>query len=210
MALNSGRHTTTRTLVLAGTGRRHGNLRSDLPGFQEFGPHRVAGGRPAPARTTSAPLLGQCRFCSRTHQREPGCAIRTAVDDGRRVPPAATASRLSSCSPGRKRLAGRSPPDAVPFPRSRPLRRGHRPKRTCQASTITPPHRLGLNRRLHLALAAGASLWRPPRRPSPITEAAGLYPFHPAVHPVLHSIPGAPPLRSVPSRPFLPFHFQAP
>jgi ribosome biogenesis GTPase len=29
------------------------------------------------------PLLGHCRFYNCTHRHEPGCAIRTAVADGR-------------------------------------------------------------------------------------------------------------------------------
>jgi ribosome biogenesis GTPase / thiamine phosphate phosphatase len=30
-----------------------------------------------------APLVAQCQFSDCTHQHEPGCAVRTAVDDGR-------------------------------------------------------------------------------------------------------------------------------
>jgi ribosome biogenesis GTPase len=32
------------------------------------------------------PLLGHCRFRDCRHDREPGCAIRAAVDDGRIAP----------------------------------------------------------------------------------------------------------------------------
>lgn len=84
-ALNSGRHTTTHTRWYW-LDRAQGTALLDSPGFQEFGLHHVPVEDLPQHMADFAPLLGQCRFYNCTHQHEPGCAIRTAVDDGRIAP----------------------------------------------------------------------------------------------------------------------------
>lgn len=84
-ALNSGRHTTTTTQwYWVDTARETALI--DSPGFQEFGLKQIE-----PAQL---PLLmpdlrahaGDCRFYNCTHQHEPGCGVRTAVDTGQISP----------------------------------------------------------------------------------------------------------------------------
>lgn len=80
-ALNSGRHTTTTTQWYWMDAQRRSAL-IDSPGFQEFGLQQIE-----PAQL---PLLmpdlrkhaGDCRFYNCSHQHEPGCGVRTAVDAG--------------------------------------------------------------------------------------------------------------------------------
>lgn len=80
-ALNSGRHTTTTTQWYWVDGERRSAL-IDSPGFQEFGLRQIE-----PAQL---PLLmpdlrahaGECRFYNCSHQHEPGCGVRSAVEAG--------------------------------------------------------------------------------------------------------------------------------
>jgi len=80
-ALNSGRHTTTTTQWYWVDAARSTAL-IDSPGFQEFGLRQIE-----PAQL---PLLmpdlrahaGDCRFYNCTHQHEPGCGVRAAVEAG--------------------------------------------------------------------------------------------------------------------------------
>jgi ribosome biogenesis GTPase / thiamine phosphate phosphatase len=81
-ALNSGRHTTTTTqwYWLDPAERRTALI--DSPGFQEFGLRQIdaqqlAGLMPDLRAQTSA-----CRFYNCTHQHEPGCGVRAAVERG--------------------------------------------------------------------------------------------------------------------------------
>lgn len=82
-ASGEGRHTTTATTLyhLSANGSRHGNL-IDSPGVREY---RLW---PMPARDI-APLFreiksrqGQCRFMDCLHRKEPGCAVKAAVESG--------------------------------------------------------------------------------------------------------------------------------
>ena len=81
VALNSGRHTTTTTAWYWVDAERQTAL-IDSPGFQEFGLQQIE-----PAQL---PLLmpdlrrhaDHCRFYNCTHQHEPGCGVREAVDTG--------------------------------------------------------------------------------------------------------------------------------
>ncbi|MDC8770971.1 ribosome small subunit-dependent GTPase A [Roseateles albus] len=81
VALNSGRHTTTTTQWYWVDAERQTAL-IDSPGFQEFGVKQV--------EPMQLPLLmpdlrkhaGNCRFYNCTHQHEPGCGVRDAVEAG--------------------------------------------------------------------------------------------------------------------------------
>jgi ribosome biogenesis GTPase len=81
VALNSGRHTTTTTQWYWVDAARQTAL-IDSPGFQEFGVKQV--------EPMQLPLLmpdlrkhaGNCRFYNCTHQHEPGCGVRDAVEAG--------------------------------------------------------------------------------------------------------------------------------
>lgn len=78
-ALDSGRHTTT-----------HARLYDldcdskliDSPGLQEFGLHHLN----VPDLLNYFPdmrhLIGRCRFHNCTHRQEPGCAVKSAADNG--------------------------------------------------------------------------------------------------------------------------------
>jgi ribosome biogenesis GTPase / thiamine phosphate phosphatase len=81
-ALNSGRHTTTSTTWYWLDQERTSAL-IDSPGFQEFGLHHIEATRLAQLMPDFEPVLGACRFYNCTHLHEPGCAIRSAVQDGR-------------------------------------------------------------------------------------------------------------------------------
>ena len=84
-ALGAGRHTTTETALFRLPGEANGWI-VDSPGMKVFG---LAHADPAllpEAFAEMRPLLGRCRFRDCRHDREPGCAIRDAVDDGRIAP----------------------------------------------------------------------------------------------------------------------------
>lgn len=87
-ASGRGRHTTSAaTLYHLSSG---GDL-IDAPGLSDFGPDSVSPERLASAFPEFRPLLGCCKFRDCTHRNEPGCALLTAVQDGR-----ISAQRLSS------------------------------------------------------------------------------------------------------------------
>ena len=80
-ALNSGRHTTTTTqwYWLDPHERRSGLI--DSPGFQEFGLRQIE----AQQLASLMPDLrahADCKFYNCTHQHEPGCGVRAAVERG--------------------------------------------------------------------------------------------------------------------------------
>ena len=79
-ALQTGRHTTTFTRAFD---LPQGGRLIDSPGFQTFGLAHLSTSEIEHALPEVRPLLGQCRFHNCTHRQEPGCAIRTAVEDGR-------------------------------------------------------------------------------------------------------------------------------
>jgi len=84
-ALGGGRHTTSETTLYALAGPRGGWL-VDSPGMKVFGIGHADPEKLPEAFVEMRPLLGHCRFRDCRHDREPGCAIRAAVDDGRIAP----------------------------------------------------------------------------------------------------------------------------
>jgi ribosome biogenesis GTPase len=79
-ALASGRHTTTFTRAFE---LPDGGWIVDSPGFQTFEIAHLSSWQLMHAMPEFRPLLGQCRFNDCKHREEPGCAIRTAADEGR-------------------------------------------------------------------------------------------------------------------------------
>lgn len=76
---DKGRHTTTtRSLHIM----QSGALLVDVPGIRELHLHECEEGIRL-AFSDLADLAGQCRFADCKHEREPGCAIREALDLGR-------------------------------------------------------------------------------------------------------------------------------
>ena len=79
LALDSGKHTTTHATLY------HLDGNSDLidsPGLQEFGLGHLDRQEIEIAFREFRPYLGQCRFRDCRHDREPGCALRAAVEAG--------------------------------------------------------------------------------------------------------------------------------
>lgn len=77
-ALNSGRHTTTSTL-LHWVDRASGTAAIDSPGFQEFGIAHLAADDLTRCMPDIARHTGECRFYNCTHLHEPGCQVLKAV-----------------------------------------------------------------------------------------------------------------------------------
>lgn len=78
-ALDSGKHTTTHARLY------HLDDESNLidsPGLQEFGLHHLDLGTLEAGFPEFQPLLGRCRFRDCHHDREPDCALRSAVEHG--------------------------------------------------------------------------------------------------------------------------------
>jgi ribosome biogenesis GTPase / thiamine phosphate phosphatase len=80
-ALNSGRHTTTATHWYWLDPRRRSAL-IDSPGFQEFGMGRIDPQRLATLMPDLRAHLEGCKFYNCSHQHEPGCAVRDALQRG--------------------------------------------------------------------------------------------------------------------------------
>ena len=74
-----GRHTTTAALLLRLTG---GTELIDTPGVRAFGLWGVDGGTLEEYYPEWQHLLGACRFGDCRHDREPGCALREALERG--------------------------------------------------------------------------------------------------------------------------------
>lgn len=87
-ALDSGKHTTTHAFRYR---LNTDSLLIDSPGLQEFGIHHLDAHAIAHAFPEIRPHLGLCRFRDCRHNREPGCAVRAALDEGR-IDPARWAS----------------------------------------------------------------------------------------------------------------------
>jgi len=78
-ALNSGKHTTTTTQwYWLDAERRTGLI--DSPGFQEFGLRQVTAQDLPMLMPDLREHVPQCRFYNCTHQHEPGCGVRAAVE----------------------------------------------------------------------------------------------------------------------------------
>jgi ribosome biogenesis GTPase len=75
-ALDSGKHTTTHATLYRLDGS---SALIDSPGLQEFGLSHLSPGEIEHGFLELRPLLGQCRFRNCRHDREPDCAIHSAV-----------------------------------------------------------------------------------------------------------------------------------
>lgn len=80
-ALNSGRHTTTRT-TWYWLDDAHRSALIDSPGFQAFGLQHVAPTDLARWMPDLAAHADHCRFANCTHLHEPGCGVRQALERG--------------------------------------------------------------------------------------------------------------------------------
>ena len=81
-ALNSGRHTTTSTQwYWLDPATRHTAL-IDSPGFQEFGLRQIDAQGLALLMPDLRRFAADCRFYNCTHQHEPGCGVRAALERG--------------------------------------------------------------------------------------------------------------------------------
>ncbi len=85
-ALATGRHTTTETSLHRIPDDPRAGWIVDSPGMKAFGlahlnPHLIE-----EAFVEIRPFLGRCRFRDCRHDREPGCAVRSAVDRGEIAP----------------------------------------------------------------------------------------------------------------------------
>jgi ribosome biogenesis GTPase len=82
-ALAAGRHTTTHATLYR---LAENSSLIDSPGLQEFGLHHLSPSDLEHGFREFRPLRGRCRFRDCRHDREPGCAIRAAVEAGDIVP----------------------------------------------------------------------------------------------------------------------------
>ncbi len=80
-ALQSGRHTTTRTSWYWLDADRRSAL-IDSPGFQAFGLRHIDAKRLPLLMPDLRAHAGECRFYNCTHRQEPGCGVRAAVERG--------------------------------------------------------------------------------------------------------------------------------
>ena len=80
-ALHSGRHTTTSTHWYW-LGSERGAALIDSPGFQEFGLHHLDARELAGFMPDMRAQLGDCKFYNCTHLHEPGCGVRSALEQG--------------------------------------------------------------------------------------------------------------------------------
>jgi ribosome biogenesis GTPase len=78
--LDSGKHTTTHARLYR---LDADSSLIDCPGVQAFGLHHLTFGAVEAGFVEFAPYLGKCRFHDCRHAREPGCALREAVTEGK-------------------------------------------------------------------------------------------------------------------------------
>lgn len=78
-ALDSGRHTTTHAQLYDIAPDTH---LIDSPGLQEFGLHHLDATRLLEYFPDMRHLIGKCRFHNCSHRAEPGCAVKTAAENG--------------------------------------------------------------------------------------------------------------------------------
>ena len=97
-----GQHTTTTAVWFDLPG---GGALIDSPGIREFGVWHMDRDGLLAGFVEFQPLLGLCRFRNCAHDREPGCALQEAVEDGR-----LQARRLASFQMLAADLASRSQP----------------------------------------------------------------------------------------------------
>lgn len=79
-ALDTGRHTTTHACLYHINSQTH---LIDSPGLQEFGLLHLAKSDLLHYFPEMRIYIGQCRFHNCTHRQEPGCAVKTACEDGK-------------------------------------------------------------------------------------------------------------------------------
>jgi ribosome biogenesis GTPase len=84
-ALQAGRHTTTHTQWHWLDAQRQTAL-LDSPGFQEFGLRQIKAEQLARLMPDLAPHIVACKFYNCTHQHEPACGVRAAVELGNITP----------------------------------------------------------------------------------------------------------------------------
>ena len=82
-SLHAGRHTTSAAMLYRLEALGADGWVVDSPGMKQFGLAHVTPDALEQAFVEMRPLLGHCRFRDCRHFREPGCAVRAAVDDGR-------------------------------------------------------------------------------------------------------------------------------
>ena len=80
-ALNSGRHTTTTTQWYWLDNAERSTALIDSPGFQEFGLRQIDAAQLAKLMPDLR-AHSDCKFYNCTHQHEPGCGVRAAVERG--------------------------------------------------------------------------------------------------------------------------------
>jgi len=80
-ALNSGRHTTTTTQLYWLDAERTTGL-IDSPGFQEFGLRQIDAQQLPGLMPDFRENAKNCKFYNCTHQHEPGCGVRAALERG--------------------------------------------------------------------------------------------------------------------------------
>jgi ribosome biogenesis GTPase len=80
-ALNSGKHTTTRTTWYWVDDNRTTAL-IDSPGFQEFGLNHIEPAKLAHYMPDLQSHSSDCKFYNCSHLHEPGCGVISAVDSG--------------------------------------------------------------------------------------------------------------------------------
>ena len=85
-ALFAGRHTTSQSTLYPLPADRGDGWIVDSPGLKVFGLAHVDPEVIEEAFVEIRPLLGHCRFRDCRHDREPGCAVRGAVDAGTVAP----------------------------------------------------------------------------------------------------------------------------
>ena len=85
-ALATGRHTTTETSLHPIPDDPGNGWIVDSPGMKAFGLAHLAPHAIEEAFVDVRPFLGQCRFRDCRHDREPGCAVQSAVERGEIAP----------------------------------------------------------------------------------------------------------------------------
>jgi ribosome biogenesis GTPase / thiamine phosphate phosphatase len=75
-----GRHTTVSAVMVPLAG---GGFLMDTPGFSEVGLWGIEARDLGECFPEMRPLLGRCRYADCRHLSEPGCVVRTAVEEGR-------------------------------------------------------------------------------------------------------------------------------
>ena len=83
---STGRHTTSQSTLYPLPESDGGGWIVDSPGLKVFGLAHVDPEIIADAFVEIRPLLGHCRFRDCRHDREPGCAVWHAVDEGKVAP----------------------------------------------------------------------------------------------------------------------------